>query len=636
MIERLVHGLIASPNEAADDVLLEALDLGNGVEKRVALGAILRRGKVRGLAGVVGRYEGLPGNLKLAVLDHIGAFGQALSESGRSLDVSRRLAAMKLIALGRQGRLGYVLLENLGDGEERLQRGAVEGVVALARWVASETRRVQGQGARGEGQVGDLIAQRGEIESVVFKALERQRSGVMSADLTRAALLLADSGTSQTLAILRLSRHPGRVAMERRLSQPPASEHVEGWLLGASHAGMGPVRSAFAGTFAHVHERPVLDGLLRKSHWLKDQKLQACVGNVMGGRWMDQMSLARDLKKRSVSDVPGIAEWVAGSGCAEVLKDLLLATLLEKAKEDAGVRLRVLRVVMGRPRGASVQLLKELLGDEDERVRRVAAREIARRRPVGYQNMLMGAMAGAPASVGRVIGRAVGGSGFRAYWRRYERLEEGVRRSAGRTVVRIVPGATQRLAAMLGTGDATERVRVLQLARETDMVEGLRGAVMRLLGDGDVRVRSKAVSATGGLRPVPEGALVECVERDGNARVRANAIEVLAGVRARRLVPVLAGRVRSENNRERANAIKALLPLEPGAARLELLGMLQDARPMHRVSALWALRAVRSWDRLADVGRMARQDPDLAVRRYAIGVLKSAADQMRAEKAEVA
>src|SRR4051812_15909244 len=137
MIQRLVHALIASRNEAADDLLLKALDLGNTLEQRVALGAILRRARLRGLAGVVDRFESLPGPLKLSVLENIHVFGGALSECGRSLDPHRRLAAIKLIALGRRGRLGYVLLENLGAGEDRLQKAAVDAMVAMARWVAS-------------------------------------------------------------------------------------------------------------------------------------------------------------------------------------------------------------------------------------------------------------------------------------------------------------------------------------------------------------------------------------------------------------------------------------------------------------------------------------------------------------------
>jgi hypothetical protein len=57
---------------------------------------------------------------------------------------------------------------------------------------------------------------------------------------------------------------------------------------------------------------------------------------------------------------------------------------------------------------------------------------------------------------------------------------------------------------------------------------------------------------------------------------------------------------------------------------------------MHRVSALWALRQVRWWARLGEVGRMAREDADVGVRRFALGVLKGAAEEIRAERSAVA
>ena len=43
MIQQLVHALATSPNEAADDVLLEALRLGNEQEQSNVLAALLKR-----------------------------------------------------------------------------------------------------------------------------------------------------------------------------------------------------------------------------------------------------------------------------------------------------------------------------------------------------------------------------------------------------------------------------------------------------------------------------------------------------------------------------------------------------------------------------------------------------------------
>src|SRR5215212_10397587 len=102
MLDRLINALVQSDNEAADDLLLEALRLGNEGEQNVALGALMRRKTVRGLSGVVGRYDQLPEGLQQTILSNVREFHHALRECGRSDDHALRTAAMRLIALGRQ------------------------------------------------------------------------------------------------------------------------------------------------------------------------------------------------------------------------------------------------------------------------------------------------------------------------------------------------------------------------------------------------------------------------------------------------------------------------------------------------------------------------------------------------------
>src|SRR3954471_17570836 len=143
MLDRLIHALVQSKNEAADDVLSEALRVGTEREQRLALAALVRRRTVRGLSAVVGRYGALAEPLQLYVLRNVRLFHPALRECGRSDDMPLRLAALKLIALGRQGKLTYVLSENLHNPDEAVSKAATEAMVALARWAATATRSLQ-------------------------------------------------------------------------------------------------------------------------------------------------------------------------------------------------------------------------------------------------------------------------------------------------------------------------------------------------------------------------------------------------------------------------------------------------------------------------------------------------------------
>src|SRR5437868_1660191 len=143
MLDRLFHALVQSKNAAADDVLLEALQLGVEREQRLALAALLRRKTVRGMGGVISRFDFLPEPLQLHVLRNIKLFHPALRECGRSDNADLRMASLKMIALGRQGRLAYVLSENLHNSEESIAKAATEAMVALARWASTEARALQ-------------------------------------------------------------------------------------------------------------------------------------------------------------------------------------------------------------------------------------------------------------------------------------------------------------------------------------------------------------------------------------------------------------------------------------------------------------------------------------------------------------
>ena len=116
--------------------------------------------------------------------------------------------------------------------------------------------------------------------------------------------------------------------------------------------------------------------------------------------------------------------------------------------------------------------------------------------------------------------------------------------------------------------------------------------------------------------------------------MRANAIEVLEAKPDAKFLPVLAERAESSNSRERANAIKAMHRMRVGTASSQLLNMLRDERSEHRISALWALRQIGWWQLLNEVGRLAKEDGDLKVRRYALGVLKGVAELVKASQAK--
>ena len=671
MIDRLIHALVESKNEAADDVLLEAMRIGNEPEQRLSLSALVRRKSTRGLSTVIGRYDQLPETVQQQVLGNIEAFHHALRESGRSDDATRRMAAIKLIALGRQGKLAYVLSENLHDPEESLSKTAAGALVALARWIAFESRIAQ-EGRSGlieaphplvpdaassvaGAEVSEramlldditaapvgvkrpfvpsptyavMIDMRSEIEAAVARAMDVHR-GRHSQELLRASLLLCDWPGSKLLNVLLATRHGGQNLMTRRLQQPPDSEHVEAFLLAASHA---QLRSHFGVVFSHIAEAPVLDAILRKTHWLKDHQLQLCLHQVQRGAWYSESELAHDLKRHGPAGCAKVAEWIASSGLHDVQQDERLIQCLKHAGDDFGTKLTLFRIAARRRRGASVLLLRALLNETDERLIRMSAREIVRRRPPDFENMLLRLMSTAPDSVRRVIGRALGQAGFEHYWTRFDRLERSTRKQAGRAMLKILPDAVQRLQRKLSTGPVEQRVKALQITQELNLSEALRETLMSLANHPNPRVRSKAVSVLGELPNGSPEVMLQKVLGDSDPRVRANAIEVIESKGAKAFIPLLMQRARAGHNRERANAIKALHRMKVGVASPQLVSMMRDERADHRISALWALKQIGFWQLLREVANMARADDSMKVRRYALAVIKVVSDNVQAGK----
>ncbi|MDB5327545.1 MAG: hypothetical protein JWM57_3114 [Phycisphaerales bacterium] len=649
-LPRLLAAIGRAENRAADDLLLEALRLGNEAEQAMLLEVLITRNTSASHLGILAQYAVLPEMLQKKVVADALKLYHALSQGGRSTDKPTRLAAISIIAASRQGKLGYVLSENLRDQDEDLSKAACDALLEMARWVHYESRNLQRKAPADDEDltcIGDtqakhdstvmeaptagvdlataytaVMRQRPEIESAVARALDFVRTKHL-ADLMRAALLLCDHPQSRILAILKTVRHGGQASMARKLQQPPAADHVEAFLLGASH---GHLRSNFAVAMAQTTDTSVFDALLRRTHWLAENQLKSCIHTVTRGLWWDADRIGYDIDRRKPQDGMRVAEWIVASGLADTEQDERLIAILKSVSADPLSRLHVLRVAATRPMQTSAAFLKAMLDDEDERFVRIAVRELIRRRPHEYENALLQRMTRGTDSVRRLIGRAVGQVGFTTFWNRFDTMTPAARGPAGKVMLKLVPDAAVRIARHLN-GSPEERVRAMQILDELGLADQFREPIERLCVNPNAKVRSKAAALLASHDAADSGILNRMLD-DADARVRANAIEVLEKKQSAAHAELLDARTRSASGRERANAIKAMHTMGIASATGHLHEMLRDQRSEHRISALWTLRQAGLWTLLRDVGAMAQGDDNLRVRRYAVALLKSVVEQM--------
>ena len=125
--------------------------------------------------------------------------------------------------------------------------------------------------------------------------------------------------------------------------------------------------------------------------------------------------------------------------------------------------------------------------------------------------------------------------------------------------------------------------------------------------------------------------LLDKIVNDSDPRVR-NAIEVLESRMENSYVPLLAERVRDPATTASANAIKALGKMKVQTAVGQLTGMSRHRSSEHRISALWALRQIGWWQLVGEVGRLAKEDDNMRVRRYALTILRGVAEIVQAQE----
>ncbi|MEX2217228.1 MAG: hypothetical protein WD749_00585 [Phycisphaerales bacterium] len=244
----------------------------------------------------------------------------------------------------------------------------------------------------------------------------------------------------------------------------------------------------------------------------------------------------------------------------------------------------------GAPPEAAAGRVAELLSDADPVVRLAAAREC----PAPALASLRGDPEGAIARFAalRCPAAEAGERGALDYRREASRLSarRALASDRGRFLADLRTGVSH--------GGPRARVEAIMLARALGLQRGVELELLAAVAttDGDDRVSATAIAA---LADIPTDSSREAVRRSlwhRDGRARANAVDALCRRPTLAADPGVAGRLvelkLDPGHRARAAALRALIA--PGGAGVhdglrDLVFMLNDERPLHRLAALWAV-----------------------------------------------
>jgi hypothetical protein len=203
---------------------------------------------------------------------------------------------------------------------------------------------------------------------------------------------------------------------------------------------------------------------------------------------------------------------------------------------------------------------------------------------------------------------------FDRFWQTFEQLDATTCFDAVDRLKKLDTRFEIHLNEKLNSTDPADRSRAIKLVRQGKLTESYAEKLYGLCHDGDIVVRSAAVSTLGGIPgKKTEEQLIEALD-DENLRVQANAIESLEKLNPPELADLLDEKLQSQNNRVRANAIKAILKPQYLFALRALGAMLEHPDPAFRRSALWVISQAAPLHLAKRVYAMTREDADAEVR----------------------
>lgn len=421
------------------------------------------------------------------------------------------------------------------------------------------------------------------LDHALARALDSYRSHRCD-DVLLAVAIAAGRPGPKLRTILDQSDHPGTVALRR------VPQHIEEELVRAN---------LIRWLGVPIMQRPALrrlDSIRTAGQWndvlatghllLSPERRRAMRRYPARRRMLPTVADAVQLDGRAQSN---LIDWVRSCGLTTPQRISYLRDLI--ALPSPLSRMKAVRL-LGKLAGAGVseasEAMRSFTRDGNELVARLAQRTLRHNRAADN-----------PPGNARDADDT-------ALWQRWDVLSPQQRfAAAARLAARDPAAAALVLRTVIATNDRRRTLDGLALIERLGFAKWMRHELFAALKSDDahivalaVRVLGRTASARGDEQTAQQ--LRKMLDHE-NARVRANAVEALAGN-----TPEIASLTSVDDNRLRANAVRTMLldRATSEAASASWREMARDARPLHRISAIWVAARTPRRTMLDDLQRL--------------------------------
>lgn len=587
---RLVDRL--APDVAAS-ILAEALAFALPEECPTLVAAVLERPCEAVFTVVVRRWSDLDDATRSRVGAAAARLPAVISACARSTDRLERRSALELIGRAAIVRCADSLAAALDEEDADL---AAVAAGALDRLAAADSPSLE-------------APDRDRLDEAVARALDTWPRHRQHGVLVAAARMLAAPGPALSRWLADRD-HPTHLALRgfmKRLPEAQLAPLLLAWL------GIDPLAGQALEHIERLALTPHIAALLvSREHLLLRPEQASRLGRLDPRRpAVPPSSVVGQLDDDAQAALPA---WLAAIPMSVEERVLHLAEGLSFRTPRA--RLAALRGLIALDDARADEVIARFCADDDERLASLAAHHCLRRRIAGLSALLSRLLASPHGSLRALAAAHADASDFETLWSHWSgrRPADAVRLAARLAARDDRPSLAANLRRRLRDSRRETALRALRMAEDLDLLPDVELELLALAACDDSRLAATAVKALGHVESESARQAVLAALRHHDVRIRANAIEVLAPALIERHRPMIESLTDEPENRPRANAIAALARIDRDAAATRLDAMLDDQRPLHRLSALWAAESAALTPCASRVARLARHDPSPPIR----------------------